>query len=167
MALATEALLNLLHKQVEDHSTVVWFDPEKSYLDLARTLEPDAVAGAAVHRYDPERGFVWLRRQLERSGKSAPTRPGWSSTCLWPRPRRTTRWSSSRSPAPWCGRASSLRSRTRLSPPSPATRWGWCSHRQPWRRSWSRSRPGSVYTAALTDSDKVALHRIEVGRMSR
>jgi len=26
--------------------------------------------------------------------------------------------------------------------------------------------PGSVYTAALTDSDKVALHRIEVGRMS-
>lgn len=65
MALATEALLNLLHKQVEDHSTVVWFDPEKSYLDLARTLEPDAVAGAAVHRYDPERGFVWLRRQLE------------------------------------------------------------------------------------------------------
>jgi len=65
MPLVTEALLNLLRKQVEDHSTVVWFDPEKSYLDLARTLEPDAVAGAAVHRYDPERGFVWLRRQLE------------------------------------------------------------------------------------------------------
>jgi len=65
MPLATEALLNLLHKQVKDHSTVVWFDPEKSYLDLVRTLEPDAVADAAVHRYDPERGFVWLRCQLE------------------------------------------------------------------------------------------------------
>ena len=65
MALVTKALLNLLRKQVEDHSTVVWFDPEKSYLDLVRTLEPDVVADATVHRYDPERGFVWLRRQLE------------------------------------------------------------------------------------------------------
>ena len=65
MPLVTKALLNLLRKQVEDHSTVVWFDPEKSYLDLARTLEPEAMAGAAVHRYDPGRGFVWLRRQLE------------------------------------------------------------------------------------------------------
>jgi len=65
MALVTETLLDLIRRQIEAHSTVVWFDPEKSYLDLARTLEPDAVAGAAVHRYDPERGFVWLRRQLE------------------------------------------------------------------------------------------------------
>ncbi|MDY6876099.1 MAG: PglZ domain-containing protein [Chloroflexota bacterium] len=65
MPLVTKALLDLIRKRVEAHSTVVWFDPEKSYLDLARTLEPDAVAGAAVQRYDPERGFVWLRRQLE------------------------------------------------------------------------------------------------------
>ena len=65
MPLVTEALLNLLHKQVEDHGTVVWFDPQRWYLDLARTLEPDVVAGAAIHSYDPEQGFVWLRRQLE------------------------------------------------------------------------------------------------------
>jgi len=76
MALATKALLNLLHKQVEDHGTVVWFDPEKSYLDLARTLEPDVVADAAILRYDPERGFVWLRRQLESvwGGRTDPPR---------------------------------------------------------------------------------------------
>lgn len=61
----TETLLNLVGKQVEAHGTVVWFDPERWYLDLARTLEPGVVAGAAVHRYDPERGSVWLRRQLE------------------------------------------------------------------------------------------------------
>jgi len=65
MPLVTEALLNLLYKQVEDHGTVVWFDPERWYLDLARTLEPEGVAGATIHSYDPEQGFVWLRRQLE------------------------------------------------------------------------------------------------------
>jgi hypothetical protein len=65
MPLVTEALLNLLRQQVEDHGTVVWFDPERWYLDLARTLEPDVVADAAVRRYDPEHGFVWLRRRLE------------------------------------------------------------------------------------------------------
>ena len=65
MALVTETLLDLIRKQVEAHSTVVWFDPEQAYLDLARSLEPEAMAGATIHRYDPERGFVWLRRQLE------------------------------------------------------------------------------------------------------
>ncbi|HEC36334.1 MAG TPA: PglZ domain-containing protein [Anaerolineae bacterium] len=65
MALITETLLDLLRRQVETRGTVVWFDPEKTYLDLARSLEPEDVAGATTHRYDPERGFVWLRRQLE------------------------------------------------------------------------------------------------------
>lgn len=65
MALLTKALIDLLHKQVETHGTVVWFDPEKAYLDLARSLAPEAVAGVAVHRYEPECGFIWLRRQVE------------------------------------------------------------------------------------------------------
>ncbi len=65
MPLVTETLLDLLRKQVETHGTVVWYDPEKVYLDPARSLAPDAVAGAAVHRYEPERGFIWLRRQVE------------------------------------------------------------------------------------------------------
>ena len=65
MALVTETLLDLIRKQVEAHSTVVWFDPEQAYLELAQSLAPEAVAGATIHRYDPQRGFVWLRRQLE------------------------------------------------------------------------------------------------------
>lgn len=65
MALVTETLLNLLRKQVETHGAVVWFDPEKAYPELAWSLTPEDVAGAAVYRYDPERGFIWLRRQVE------------------------------------------------------------------------------------------------------
>ena len=65
MALVTETLLALIRKQVETHSTAVWFDPDKAYLDLAQSLTPEVMADAAIHRYDPERGFVWLRRQLE------------------------------------------------------------------------------------------------------
>lgn len=64
MTLVTGTLLNMLRKQVEAHGTVVWFDPEEAYLELARSLEPEAVIGAVVHHYDPERGFIWLRRQL-------------------------------------------------------------------------------------------------------
>jgi len=65
MGLVTETLLDLLRKQLEAHCTVVWFDPENAYRDVARSLTPETVAGAAVYRYEPERGFVWLRRQLE------------------------------------------------------------------------------------------------------
>jgi len=65
MGLVTETLFDLLRKQVETHCTVVWYDPEHAYLDLASWLTPEQVAGAAVHRYDPERGFIWLRHQLE------------------------------------------------------------------------------------------------------
>jgi len=65
MGLVTETLIDLLRKQVEAQGTVVWFDPEHVYLDLAQSLTPETVAGAAVYRYDPERGFIWLRRQLE------------------------------------------------------------------------------------------------------
>ena len=65
MPLVTEALLNLLRAQVEAHGTVVWFDPEQMHLDMARSLAPETMADAAIHRHDPERGFIWLRRQLE------------------------------------------------------------------------------------------------------
>ena len=50
MAPVTETLLDLLCKQVETHCTVVWYGPEQAYLDLAQSLVPEAVAGAAVHR---------------------------------------------------------------------------------------------------------------------
>jgi hypothetical protein len=76
MAQVTETLLDLLRKQIETHGAVVWYDPEEAYLDLAWSLEPEMVAGAAIHRYEPERGFIWLRRQVESlwAGQSEPPR---------------------------------------------------------------------------------------------
>jgi hypothetical protein len=65
MSLVTDALVDLLQKQIEAHCTLVWYDPKREYLDVARSLIPEQVAGAAVYHYDPERGFLWLRRQLE------------------------------------------------------------------------------------------------------
>jgi hypothetical protein len=65
MGLVTETLADLLRRQVEAHCTVVWFDPQQVYHDLVESLTPEAGVGAALHRYQPERGFVWLRRQLE------------------------------------------------------------------------------------------------------
>jgi len=65
MGLVTETLLDLLRKQINAHRTVVWYDPEGAYLDVARSLMPEQVGAAAIHRYDPQRGFLWLRRELE------------------------------------------------------------------------------------------------------
>lgn len=65
MAPVTEFLLEMLRKQVEAHGTVVWYDPERAYQGLAESLLPEAVAGAAIYRYDPQQGFFWLRRELE------------------------------------------------------------------------------------------------------
>jgi len=65
MALVTETLLDALRRQIETHRTVVWYDPEQAYLDVARSLTPEQLADAAIHRYEPERGFLWLRRGLE------------------------------------------------------------------------------------------------------
>lgn len=75
MALVTETLLDLLRRQIETHGTVVWYDPGHAYLDLAPSLAPEQVAGAAVHRYEPERGFLWLRRQLEPAWAERSTPP--------------------------------------------------------------------------------------------
>jgi len=63
--IVTETLLQLLRTQIAAHGTLVWYDPEKAYLDLANSLAPAVLVGAAIQRYDAERGFVWLRRQIE------------------------------------------------------------------------------------------------------
>ncbi len=65
MGLVTETLFDLLRRQLEAHCTLVWYDPEQAYRDVARSLTPEQLAEAAIHRYQPERGFLWLRRQLE------------------------------------------------------------------------------------------------------
>jgi hypothetical protein len=65
MTLVTTTLINLLHQQVEANRVVVWYDLDEAYWDLARSLAPGVISGAAVHHYEPERGFIWLRRQVE------------------------------------------------------------------------------------------------------
>lgn len=76
MGLVTDALVDLLRKQIGTHCTLVWYDPERAYLDLAPSLMPEQVAGAAVYCYEPERGFLWLRRELEPlwAGRTDPPR---------------------------------------------------------------------------------------------
>jgi len=76
MELVTEALLNLLRRQLESHCTLVWYDPKGVYRDMAQTLQPEMIASASIQRYEPERGFVWLRRQLEPlwAGREDPPR---------------------------------------------------------------------------------------------
>jgi len=65
MALVTRTLLDLIRQQIAEHGAVVWYDPGQAYLDAAQQLQPQDVGGAAVHRYTRERGFVWLRHELE------------------------------------------------------------------------------------------------------
>lgn len=65
MSLVTETLLGLLAEQIKAYGTVVWYDPEKAYVSLVDSLTPADLAGAAIQRYEPARGFVWLRRQIE------------------------------------------------------------------------------------------------------
>lgn len=76
MALVTDTLIDALRRQIKAHGTVVWYDPECAYLDAVRSLAPEQVAGAALHRYDSQRGFLWLRRELEPlwAGRSDPPR---------------------------------------------------------------------------------------------
>lgn len=66
MALVTDTLIAVLRKQVEAHGTVAWFDPERVYKDVAQSLEPEVIEDAHIQRYDSDRGFIHLRRQLER-----------------------------------------------------------------------------------------------------
>ena len=65
MASVARRLIELLKRQIETHCTAVWYDPEQAYRDVASSLTPEQVAGAAVQRYEPERGFVWLRHERE------------------------------------------------------------------------------------------------------
>lgn len=65
MSLVTQTLLDLVREQIKAHGAVVWYDPERAYLALAESLVPADLIGAAVQRYEPARGFVWLRRQIE------------------------------------------------------------------------------------------------------
>ena len=65
MALVTERLLEQLGSQVESHSVLVWYDPDETYREIVDQLTSERMAGAAIHRYRTEEGFVALRRELE------------------------------------------------------------------------------------------------------
>lgn len=65
MTLVTNTLLKTISHNLKKSGTLVWYDPEHAYTELAASLTPAAVAGAAIFRYQPDRGFLWLRHQLE------------------------------------------------------------------------------------------------------
>ena len=76
MPIVTDVLIAQLRRQVETHGTVIWFDPHGMYASLAEQLGPEALSTATIYRYDPARGFVWLRHELEAlwSGRTDPPR---------------------------------------------------------------------------------------------
>jgi len=65
MGLVTEALLDLLRKQIEAHGTLVWYDPERAYSGVVLSLTPEQIEDASVRRLDLDRGFFCLRHELE------------------------------------------------------------------------------------------------------
>jgi hypothetical protein len=65
MSLVTNTLIAALKSHVLKHGTVVWYDPQGVYTEVARKLAPENALDALVHRYEPERGFLALRRSLE------------------------------------------------------------------------------------------------------
>jgi PglZ domain len=60
MAVVTECLAQLIAKQVENHSLVVWYDPEKHYRAVAADL---ALPKTTIARYDGS--FLQLRREID------------------------------------------------------------------------------------------------------
>lgn len=74
MGKVTDTLVERLRRQVEARSTVVWYDDHGVYASVAASLRPEQVADAAIHRYDPQRGFLALRHDLEAvwSGETPP-----------------------------------------------------------------------------------------------
>jgi hypothetical protein len=65
MPIVTQTLLNLIREQIHEYGTVVWYDPDRAYLEVARNLDPEAVGAEHVFSYDARRGFVALRHDLE------------------------------------------------------------------------------------------------------
>lgn len=65
MGLVTEIIIALLREQVRTHGTLVWYDPEGAYTDLAAALTSEQIGDAAIFYYQAKRGFLGLRHELE------------------------------------------------------------------------------------------------------
>jgi hypothetical protein len=60
MAIVTEYLFQLIARQVEEHSLVVWYDPRSDYQTAAERFE---IPGTTIVRYDGS--FLKLRREID------------------------------------------------------------------------------------------------------
>jgi len=60
--LVTQHLIHTINQQIKQHDIVVWFDPEKQYLSVAHA---ENFPNVQIFSYDPQQGFMALRRQLE------------------------------------------------------------------------------------------------------
>jgi PglZ domain len=60
MAIVTEYLFQLIARQVEEHSLVVWYDPRSDYQTAAERFE---IPGTTIARYDGS--FLKLRREID------------------------------------------------------------------------------------------------------
>lgn len=74
MSVVTETLLEQLRQQLKQ-GTVVWYDPDETYLALAADLSPEQVGAEAIFRYKSEDGFIRLRHELEPIWGQATTPP--------------------------------------------------------------------------------------------
>ena len=73
MGLVTEKILALVLEQVNERRTVVWFDPEGAYATVVSSRQ--SIGDAPLYRYDPARGFIALRRELETHWSAADAPP--------------------------------------------------------------------------------------------
>ena len=66
MGIVANTLIATLQEQLDLHKVVVWFDPEKAYTSVVEALETKPlIPDVKLAVYEPEKGFLWLRRELE------------------------------------------------------------------------------------------------------
>lgn len=65
MGLVTEKLIEILAEQIEQGGTVVWYDPDQHYGEVASGLTTERLGNAQLFHYHPKDGFFWLRHELE------------------------------------------------------------------------------------------------------
>lgn len=66
MGIVVNKLLSILQVRLDQHRVVVWFDPQQDYTSVVESLHKNSqVLNAALAVYDPQQGFLALRRQLE------------------------------------------------------------------------------------------------------
>lgn len=71
MGILIDEIQTLLREHLRQHGVVVWFDPERAYTAILPALD---LPETHLHAYDPFRGFLSLRRELELLW-SAPQKP--------------------------------------------------------------------------------------------